>query len=301
VAGLGMRSVVGSGDSGIALVALGASLPYLLAALAAARIPPTLLGPEIATVHAPLRHALGDVAAGIGDGARHIWGRRPARLALAAIGAHRLFYGISTVSTLLLYRNYFTDRGWIRADLDGLGQILAASSVGVLLAASVTPAAARRFGKPRWIVLCLALAALVEATFAATFRQEGYLAAAFSLAFAAQCTKVCVDTIVQESVDDAFRGRVFAFYDIVFNVAFVLACVLAAAALPADGRSYAVLALISVGYTATAAAYARAAIKLDRQVPEKQPPTPAAAESLRRAPAARAPVAAQAETPEPPR
>ena len=307
IAGLGMRRLVGSDDSGTALVALGASLPYLLASLAAAKMPAALLGPAGGRMHAPLRDAVGDVAAGIRDGARHIWGRRPARLALAAIGAHRLLYGISTVSTLLLYRNYFTDRGWIRADLEGLGQILGASSVGVLLAASVTPAATRRFGKPRWIAACLALAALVEATFAATFRQEGYLAAAFALAFAAQCTKICVDTIVQESIDDAFRGRVFAFYDIVFNVAFVSACVLAAVLLPATGRSFAVLALLSAGYAAAAVAYTRAAAtsrpvqKAQRSVRGARPPTPAAGEPLPHVPAARAPGEVPAETPEPPR
>lgn len=262
VAGLGLRSLVGSGDRGIALVAAGAMAPYLLAAFAATRIPAGLLGPDRYLVHAPLRHAVGDVLAGVRDGSRHIWGRRPARFALVAIGAHRLFYGISTVSTLLLYRNYsgFTNRGWIKTDLDGLGHILAASSVGVVLAALVTPAAARRFGKPRWIVGCLALAALVQATLAPTYRQEAYLAAALLLAFAAQCTKICVDTIVQETIDEGFRGRVFAFYDIVFNVAFVVACVVAAMLLPPDGKSYGVLMIISFGYLLTATAYTRSVV-----------------------------------------
>lgn len=258
-AGLGVRALIGSSDRGVAIVAIVAVLPYLLAAFAATRMPPQLLGPDADVVHAPLRHAVGAVGTGIRAGAAHVRRRRDARMALAAIGAHRFFYAISTVSTLLLYRNYqgFTDHGWIRTDLDGLGHIVAASSVGVLLAAALTPAAARRLGKPAWIVACFALAALVQSTLAATYVQEAYLAAALLLGFAAQGSKICVDTIVQETIDDEFRGRVFAFYDIVFNVAFVAAAALSAALLPPDGKSYAVLSFIAAGYALTAVAYHR--------------------------------------------
>ncbi len=51
-----------------------------------------------------------------------------------------------------------------------------------------------------------------------------------------------VDTLVQTHVDDAFRGRVFALYDVIFNVAFVAAAAAGAVVLPDDGKSYAVLA-----------------------------------------------------------
>ena len=40
--------------------------------------------------------------------------------------------------------------------------------------------------------------------------------------------KICVDTIVQETIDDAYRGRVFAVYDMLFNVSFVSAALFAA-------------------------------------------------------------------------
>jgi MFS family permease len=229
----------------------------LFAAFAATRMPGQLLGPDGDIVHPPLRHAVGAVGAGIRDGAVHVWQGHPARNALAAIGSHRFFFGISTVSTLLLYRKYagFTDHGLMKNDLDGLAQIVAASSVGVLLAAALTPAAVRRMGKSMWISWCFALAAATQLTLAATYRQEAYLAAALLLGFSAQGSKICVDTIVQETIHDEFRGRVFAFYDIVFNVAFVAAAALSAALLPPNGKSYAVLAFIAVGYSLTAAAY----------------------------------------------
>nr|MBA3524920.1 MFS transporter [Geodermatophilaceae bacterium] len=51
----------------------------------------------------------------------------------------------------------------------------------------------------------------------------------------------------------------FSVYDALFNGAFVLATVLAAAVLPLSGVSYAVLAAVTLGYAACAVAYARAA------------------------------------------
>jgi hypothetical protein len=50
---------------------------------------------------------------------------------------------------------------------------------------------------------------------------------------------------------------VFSLYDVLFNVAFVAAAAVAALALPADGKSYAVLAVIAAGYALTAIFYAR--------------------------------------------
>ncbi len=40
--------------------------------------------------------------------------------------------------------------------------------------------------------------------------------------------KICVDTTLQETVDDDFRGRVFSVYDTLFNVTFVVALLVGA-------------------------------------------------------------------------
>jgi len=76
-----------------------------------------------------------------------------------------------------------------------------------------------------------------------------------------------VDTLVQEQVEDDFRGRVFSFYDTLFNVTFVAAAVFAAFLLPASGKSYAMLAVVSAGYALTAIAYGLAARHRRRPVP----------------------------------
>jgi MFS family permease len=253
--GYGVRKAVGDGDRASAAVVVTAAATYLVSALIARRMDRDLLGPDHDDERESTAEAMRAVLGGITAGARHVWRRRTPAYALAAISAHRFFYGLSTVATLLLYRNYFSRHGFFRAGLGGLGQVLAASAVGVLVAALLTPAATRRIGKDAWIVALLAAACVVELAFGFPYTQPLFLVAAFLLGLVAQGTKICVDTIVQESVADAYRGRVFAFYDILFNVTFVSAAVLAALILPDTGKSYVVLSVIAIGYGLTALGY----------------------------------------------
>ncbi len=256
--GLGVQKLAGDDDTGTALVMLVAALGYLLSATLAARMGATLLGPDYDPAMPETVEALRRVVRGMAEGARHVWERRHAAESLAAITAHRFFYGLSTVATLLLYRNYFDNHGVFRGGLAGLTQVLLASATGVLVAAVVTPAATERFGKDAWIAGCFGVAAITEVALGVPYTQPALLAAAFVLGVVAQGSKICVDTIVQETVEDAYRGRVFSFYDILFNVSFVSAAAVAALLLPETGKSYAVLAVIATGYAVTALGYATA-------------------------------------------
>ena len=263
--GLAVRHVAGSGDDGSAVVAMSASVVYLLAAAVAGRMPRELLGPvqapEISVVE-QLRH----VVSGLSAGARHIHERRPARRALAAISATRLMFGMSTIGTLLLYRNYFHDEGALRAGVVGLGQAIAAATVGYLAAALVTPAIARRIGTARWIVTLYAGAGVAQLFCGLPFRPAPLLVGAMTIGIASAGAKICVDTIVQEQVDDDFRGRVFSFYDTLFNVTFIAAAVGAAFTLPRTGRSTAMVVILATGYVATALIYGYTELRAVRRI-----------------------------------
>jgi predicted MFS family arabinose efflux permease len=155
---------------------------------------------------------------------------------------------------VLLYRNYFN----FGADVDnvsGLALVVGAAGVGVVLAAWLTPIAVARIGKERWIVSLLVGGAVVEAGLAALFHQPAYVIAALFLGLVAQGVKICVDTLVQQHVDDVFRGRVFSLYDVVFNVSFVAAAGAGVAVLPMTGKSYLVVGLIAVGYLVAGVGY----------------------------------------------
>jgi MFS family permease len=212
-----LRLVLGEDDLGASRTSLIAALVYVLAGLLAARIAAGLLGPEDPPLQVRLRSALGAVARGVAQGARHVAERGPAARGLGAISAHRFFYGLSFVTTLLLY----TEEGAIGLGLPGLGEVVVASVLGGLLAAAVTPGRDPAPGDPDLGHAGLRRGRRGEVAFGLPFTHAFFLVAAFFLGFAAQASKICIDTLLQESVEDDFRGRVFSFYDTLFNVSFV--------------------------------------------------------------------------------
>jgi MFS family permease len=265
--GLGLKTLLGKGIGADAKVIVVAALAYALAGALAARMDKDLLGPDLAGEPPQTREAVRRVARGLVDGARHVWHHRPAGHALAAIGGHRFFYGISTVTVILLFRSYFNDADDVDAGLAGLAAVFGASGAGFFVAAVITPEVTQRIRKQTWITACFLVAAATEAVFVVVLSEWLLYIGAFVLGVAAQGPKICVDTIVQTSVDDAYRGRVFSFYDVIFNMAFVSAAAFGAVALPADGNSRVVYAVVAVGYAVTAIAYARATKRLDARAP----------------------------------
>ncbi|MBV9823939.1 MAG: MFS transporter, partial [Actinobacteria bacterium] len=234
-------------------VAVGAAIGYALAGWRAAGFAISQLGPDEDTrEHSDsVRHVL----TGLADGARHVRSHPAVLRAFAVIGVHRFAYGVSAISTLLLFRNYFTDAGAFRAGLPGLGQVVAAVAVGGGLAALLTPPAARRLGYTRWPALLLIGAGVVELVLGLPFKLQTLLPAAALLGLAAQGVKISVDTMVAQRVADDYRGRVFSLYDTLFNVIFVAAGVVTALALPENGKSATAVALIGVAYLAVGATY----------------------------------------------
>lgn len=243
-------------DGDVGVLATAAVL-YGGAGLLALRIPRDLLGPDFDPARPAVREAARHVVRGLRDGLRHLADRRPAAYGLAAIGAHRFFYGVSTVSLILLYRNYFHTRSETTAALNDLSVAILVSGVGFFTAAVVTPVVTDRVSLRTWVLVLLGLAAVTQAFPASLYTRPALLVAAFFLGLASQGIKICVDTMVQTHVEDAFRGRVFALYDVIFNVAFVAAAGAAALVLPVSGKSYPVLAAVALGYLVTAAGYAR--------------------------------------------
>lgn len=90
---------------------------------------------------------------------------------------------------------------------------------------------------------------------AAPFSPIPFVIGGFVLGIAAQSVKLCVDTVMQTIILDAYRGRVFSFYDMIFNGLYVAGFAAAAAILPPTGKSYGALAVIGCGYALAAVAY----------------------------------------------
>ncbi|WP_099901115.1 MFS transporter [Streptomyces sp. TLI_171] len=262
--GAGLGFLVGlaapAGAAANALTVALSALLYLSAALAAQRIAVDRLGPELRGELPSLRQALAATWFDLLGGVRHlVRDCRPAVHALAAVTLARFGYGMLTVMVLMLSRYTFNDAADEQGGLASLGLAVGLSAVGFFLAAVISPWCTRRLGLSGWMTTCLAGTAVLVPALGLTFREAPVMAAALLLGVATQGTKICADTLVQESVEDEFRGRVFAIYDVLVNVAFVAAAGVTALVLPLNGRSAPLLLGLAALYAVGALLYHRAA------------------------------------------
>jgi hypothetical protein len=255
VGGLLRAAARSDGLDGDVSVLVGAAVLYAGAGLLALRIPRHLLGPDFDPDRPAVAAAVRNVLVGLVAGLQHLRSRPRAAGGLLVIASHRYWFGIASVMLVLLYRGYFYAGADSEAAFAALSTAALVGGAGFVTAALVTPAVTERITPRAWVLTLLVLAGVSQVFPAGLYTQTGVLVSVFVLGLASQGLKICVDTFVQTGVDDAFRGRVFSLYDVIFNVAFVAAAATAAAVLPPDGRSYAVLGALSCGYLLTALAY----------------------------------------------
>ena len=234
-----------------------AGLCYLLAGLSALRMPRASLGPTPgeSAQQGSVGAELENVAEGLIAGLRHVWHRRAAAGALAATGVHRFLYGILLLMSILLYRNYFYHASSSNTALAHFLPVVISSAVGYGAAAWLTPIATRRMTNPTWITLLLVAGGVITATVGVGFLQVEFVAIGFALGVVAQGIAISTTTILQQEVDDDFRGRVFSVNDMVYNTTFVAGAAVSAAFMPISGHSVSMLLVVGVGYVAGAAGY----------------------------------------------
>ncbi|MBV8542287.1 MAG: MFS transporter [Pseudonocardiales bacterium] len=267
---IGLRALIGPGNTGSAWMTSTAVLGSLVAAAIATgfrrgQLGPSSLGPSSLGPNSLGPNSLGEpdcttepnrtteratraVASGLRDGLAAV-GRVPSVAAgLVALVAHRLSFGIVTLVALLCYRNSFTSHGLLRAGLSGVCELLAVGAAGLLLAAVLTPLLVTRFGRRHTVRGALLTAGAAIITLGLPMLMSTMLAAAFVLSTAGQVVKLSLDATVQADVADDTRGRVFALYDTVFNTTYVLSVALTATIIPPTGRAPHLLLLSAALY-----------------------------------------------------
>jgi MFS family permease len=253
--GLGIGGAIHAAFSSDPLVIVAGAVFYLVSALVAMTLPH--LGPDLAAADAEVQEAVTHAIRGLVDAARHL--PRLGRVALTVVSASRLPYGMMIVGVVLLFRHHVapgsvpgsvtgSSPGQGIAGMAGAGIAVGASGLGFGAAAFITPSLTGRFGIRRYLIGLGLLGAVVQVVPVSLFTTWAIAVSAFGLGIVTQGIKICVDTTIQRVVGDVFRGRVFSIYDVALNAVFVLATVIAAVLLPADGRSVAVLAGASVWY-----------------------------------------------------
>jgi MFS family permease len=282
LAGLGLHIATGGGRGGSAVIMLAAGACYLLAGLTATLMRRDLLGPQRQPGEPQpggIVHELGLIATGLADGARHIARRRPAAAALGATASHRFLYGILLLMSILLYRNYFYAHGGSNAALKQFTLVVASSAAGYGAAALITPVATKRLTKPAWIAALLAVGGVLTGALGATFSQTAFLIIGFVLGVTAQGVAICTTTIIQEQVDDDYRGRVFSINDMLYNTTFVVGAAVAALFMPVTGKSYPMLIAVAAGYLLAAVGYVVLSREPGAAAPGSASPSPAAQRS----------------------
>ncbi|GGM12445.1 MFS transporter [Promicromonospora citrea] len=221
------------------------------ASLLGLRMSRTLLGPVRPAVGS-IRNDLLAVTRGLADGARYLTARRTPGQALLVMALHRFLYGVVFIASILMSRNLLAAPGDSTGGLATFATVIGATGVGGGLAILLTAVLARRMAPQTWIAVMLLLAGLSQLVLVPEPGFGTVVAAAGLLGLAAQGAKIAVDTIVQRDSEDVYRGRAFAFYDVLYNAAFVGAAALAAFLVPDVGWSPGLFVALSVAYLATA-------------------------------------------------
>ena len=246
--GLGIRQLINgveSANHADALLVLVAAFGYLIAALLAALLKRNEIG--------PLAHEIaeGGFFQGIRemrDGFNFLRVHQDAARGIAATAIHRGGITALTLATLLLERNTFHSPTNSEAGLAGVSIALTIAACGFVVGAAIAPYGVRSFGRHRWIRFSI-LAASASSLFLVIDRNPGLLfVTAFFTSLFGQSVKVTNDALVQSKIEDIFRGRVFAVYDVLVNGAIVIGALIAAWVLPISGDSWSLPCLISISW-----------------------------------------------------
>lgn len=243
------------GPDGATALVLLVAVALVVAAGLAGRMPATALGPD-EDDPARTRRLTTDIVAiaeGMVAGLRHIHDHPAARRALAVVVIHRFVFGAMLIDVLLIVRVTLHSPQAAEAALGDFALAAGSASVAALLAAVATPRVAARWGVTRWAAATMIPAALFLPCYLRGHDLAMLMAGSFLMGFSGQAVKIAGDTVLQQQVDDDFRGRVFSLYDVALNIALVGGIVLTAWAVPGSGLSPGLWLGLAVLLLATAA------------------------------------------------
>lgn len=243
--GIAIRRTIDSMDSanhsdGILL--LVAVLGYLTATFLSSRIGYDELGPLPHEVKTP--NGFAELAAAL----EFLRNHRDAARGILATSIQRGGLTALTIVGLLLERNTFNNPTDTEAGLAGVSRAIAFAGFGLVIGAFVAPIGVSKVGRHNWIRLMAFLSAVTPILVGVIGSQASLYIAAFFVAASGQSMKVTNDALIQSKINDDFRGRTFALYDMTVNVAIVSGALLAALATPNSGKTMLVPVTISIVY-----------------------------------------------------
>jgi MFS family permease len=192
-----------------------------------------------------LGHEIARVVAELAEGARRLAGAPRAIGPITSITLDQVGQGLLLTLSLVVFRERFAEGVGSFSNLVGVG------GLGVLTGILTAGWLEQRFRKERIVAAAFLIGGAV--TCAITFHIVGWtiLLASYTTGLTFAWKKVAVDTLVQEALPDGYRGRVFAIYDIAYNMARVAAGAIAISMFPllGDEGSLLMIGLVFVLWT----------------------------------------------------
>jgi MFS family permease len=221
-----ITDVLGNGP----VVLLAASM-WIVASFFARRIESDLraLHAHTAPLGSELARAAREYAREFADGTRHLF-RSPRALGpITSITLDQFGQGIMLVLSLAVFRDRFNEGVGAFARLVGVG------GLGVFTGLLTVAKLEERWTKERIVAGGFAVGGLSIVGVALDVTPLTVLLASFAVGLTFAWKKVSVDTMVQEAIPDGYRGRVFAVYDVAYNLARVISAGLVIAMIDAIG------------------------------------------------------------------
>jgi MFS family permease len=209
-----------------------AGVEWIVASLVATRIRSPLLPHHVP--EAPVRDEIRRVAREFADGIT-LLARTPRALGpIASITLDQVGQGIVLVLSLFVFRHRFGE------GVGSFSNLIGAGGLGVLLGILTVGKLEERFPKERIVARAFLAGGVVLIAVATYITGWSVLVASFAVGLTFAWKKIPVDTMVQEAIPDGYRGRVFAVYDVAYNLSRVAAAFLAIPLQNAFGEAWAV-------------------------------------------------------------
>lgn len=227
--GGGMVAALCGGVIGVGLAAwsttsapfVGAGIAYLAAAVIAGRLSSSFDHDQVRSgtwIDASIQ-----ILRELRDGLRAIWVRTEVRLPLIGIFIVRTIGMFVAIAAILVIQDVYPAAADDAGKLSSSALALGAAGVGAFTAAAATTMLGGRVDRPRLILGGFVVSGAGIVALGGVIDIYAVLALSFVGGFGTFLTKVAVDAQVQEALPDELRGRAFAIYDILYNLASVMA------------------------------------------------------------------------------
>jgi predicted MFS family arabinose efflux permease len=214
------------GPSPTIAVVLAAGIGWLATSWIASRITNALKPQTKPESPELLRHQLRRVGVEFADGAHRLLRSPRAVGPIASITLDQIGQGIVLTLSLVVFRHTFGE------GVASFSNLIGAGGIGVLLGILTVGELEDRLPKPSIVAIGFVAGGIALIAVSFFIRDWSILLASFAVGLTFAWKKISVDTMVQEATPDGYRGRVFSVYDVVYNLARVIAAALAIPMIP---------------------------------------------------------------------